>query len=135
MKTEKNIVRILKQTEVKSAVIKLRSDGIMQFEIKPGDEFTVADLIEVNASADILGECKKFPRLIIMNHFVNFGKDVREVGATEENNQGTIAAAFLIKVLALKYVGNFYILFNKPIRPSKLFDKEEKAVEWLKTFL
>ena len=115
--------------------VKLRSDGIMQFELKPCDEFAIEDLIETNAAADLLGQGKIYPRLTLVNHFVIFDKDVRALMATEESNHTTSAAAFVVNLIAIKIVGNFYISFNKPVRPTKIFDSEEKAVEWLKTFL
>lgn len=130
-----NVVNIIKQTELKTLDIKLRSDGIIQFDFKPCDEFNVNDLKEVNAAADILGKGKVFPRLIFINHFVRFDKEVRAAGATEESNLTTLAAAFVVNLIALKFVGNVYISFNKPVRPTRLFDTEAEAVEWLKTFL
>ncbi len=129
---EKESITIVKQVELGSVVIKLRSDGIMQFDVKPGDEFTLDNLRETNAAADALGEGKVFPRLIFIKQFIRFDKEVRKQGALEENNLNTSRVAFVVNLVALKMVGNFYISFNKPVRPTRLFDSEEKAVEWLK---
>ena len=133
--TKKEGATIVKQVELKTMVIKLRSDGIMQFDFKPCDEYTIHDLKETNMAADILGEGEIFPRLIFIKHFIRFDKDIRMYGATEESNTTTAAAAFVVNLIALKFVGNFYISFNKPVRPTRLFDSEKAAVEWLKTFM
>lgn len=133
--TEKKDITIIKQVELKSILIKLRSDGIMQFDFKPCDEFTVNDLKEANAATDILGENKTFPRLVFVKHFIRFDKDVRAETATEESNRTTLAAAFVTNILALKFIGNFYVSFNKPARPTRIFSSEEEAVEWLKSFM
>lgn len=132
---EKNDVTFIKQVELKSIIIKLRSDGIMQFDFKPCDEFTVNDLKEANAATDVLGEDKIFPRLVFVNHFIRFDKDVRAQTATEESNLTTLAAAFVTNILALKFIGNFYVSFNKPARPTRIFSSEAEAVEWLKSFI
>lgn len=133
---EKKGVTFIKQIELRSVEIKLRSDGIMQFDLKPCDDFSINDLKEVNAAADALGEeGKAYPRLTFVKYFLNMGQELRAYAASEESNRTTVAAAFVTNVLALKFVGNFYISFNKPVRPTRLFDSEEKAVEWLKSFM
>ncbi len=133
--SENEAVSILKQIDLELAEIKLRSDGIMQFDLKPCNSFTINDLKEVNNAAAILGGGKAFPRLTHIKHFFNIDKDLRAYAASEESNITTLAAAFVVNLLPLKLVGNFYIAFNKPVRPTKLFSTEEKAVEWLKTFI
>ncbi len=40
----------------------------------------------------------------------------------------------MISDLPQKIVGNFFLKFDKPARPTKIFTKEEEAVEWLKQF-
>ncbi len=133
--TDKEAVTIIKQEDVERVEIKLRSDGIMQFDLKICDHFSISDLKEANAASDLLGGGKVFPRLVFVNHSINFDKEVRKYGATEESNAKVSAVAFVTNFLHLKYVGNFYITFNKPVRPTQIFNSKEKAVEWLKTFL
>jgi hypothetical protein len=133
--TKENEVSILKQVELKSVHIKLRSDGIMQLDMKPYDGFTVNDLKEINNEIGILGEGKAFPNLVVVDHFLNADKDVREYSASEESLRYTIADAFVVKLLAVKFIGNFYIAFNKPARPTQIFNSQEEAIKWLKTFM
>ena len=45
-----------------------------------------------------------------------------------------IAEAFLLTSLAQKILINFYIRFDKPLVPSKVFTNKEKAIEWLRQF-
>lgn len=133
---EKKGVTFIKQVELRSIEIKLRSDGIMQFDLKPCDDFSINDLKKVNRVAEELGGYGKvYPRLTFVNHFFNMDQELRAYAASEESNRTTVAAAFVTNLLVLKFVGNFYISFNKPVRPTRLFDSEEKAVEWLKSFM
>jgi hypothetical protein len=121
--------------DLNKTVIKLRSDGIMEFDLKPCDSFSVDDLKEINAAADLLGGGQVFPRVVYINHFIDFGREVRVYAASEESNLKTSAVAFVVYLLVLKFVGNFYITFNKPNRPTRIFDSKEEAIEWLRTFL
>ena len=43
-----------------------------------------------------------------------------------------IASALVVKNSASRLVGNFFIRFNNPITPTKVFNNEEKALEWLR---
>ncbi len=43
------------------------------------------------------------------------------------------ATAVVVDTLAYKLIANFYLKFNKPKRPYKVFSKEEEAIKWLKT--
>lgn len=132
--TTEEEVLIIKQKNFNKTVIKLRSDGIMEFDLKPCDSFLVDDLKEINTVIDLLGDGQVFPRLISVNHFMDFGKDIRAYAASEESNATTAAVAFVVNLFVLKFVGNFYISFNKPARPTRLFETKAEAVEWLKTF-
>lgn len=133
--TRNNEVVILKQVELDSTIIKLRSDGIVQFDLRNRDDFSVDDLKEINAAVGILGDQKPYPLLINVKHFLNADNELRTYAASEESNRYTIADAFVVNSMAVKFIGNFYISFNKPSRPTKIFDSETTAVEWLKTFL
>lgn len=66
---------------------------------------------------------------------VYVSKEARAFSAAFKENDPCIAKAFVINSTANRLIGNFYINFNKPKVPTKLFSTEEKAVEWLKSFL
>ncbi|HET6226346.1 MAG TPA: hypothetical protein VFF27_08710 [Bacteroidia bacterium] len=66
---------------------------------------------------------------------VYVSKEARAYSAEFKQNDPCIAKAFIINSTANRLIGNFYINFNKPKVPTKLFSNEEKAVEWLKSFL
>jgi hypothetical protein len=42
---------------------------------------------------------------------------------------------YVLPTLALKIIGNAYIIVNKPARPTKFFVNQDEAVVWLKIFL
>ena len=59
-------------------------------------------------------------------------QDARKLLASKEYAEKRIAAAFVTKTLANKIFGNFFINFNKPHSPTKLFTDEESALAWLR---
>jgi hypothetical protein len=40
----------------------------------------------------------------------------------------------VIKILGQRILGNFYIKFQKPMIPTKIFNNHEDALEWLNLF-
>jgi len=126
---------IVEKTDLKKFTVSLRSDGIMQFTVKHETNLEVTDVKAIVNTVGKIGKGKKFPNLVVIPAGVTFDKEAREFSAREEANVYTIADAFVIKSLAHKLIGNFYINFDKPVRPTKLFNSQTKAVKWLKTFL
>jgi len=66
-------------------------------------------------------------------HFASFSDvdpETREWAADDEGNKYTISDAIVIGSLSQKIITDFYLKFNKPARPTKIFYSLEKAVDW-----
>jgi hypothetical protein len=131
--TEKIVT--LKRVELSSATVGLRSDGIMQFNIRPAADYSVKDIIAANEAAARIGNGKAYPNLIYIENFYNADSESRHYLASEESNRYTLADAFVVESVAMKLIGNFYIKVNKPVRPTRIFSSGEEALDWLYTFL
>ena len=131
----KEAITILNKIELDSATISLRNDRIILYSIKDNITISAKDSNEMVGAAGKLGDFQKLPVLIAGGKHTLADKDAREFGASKEGTKYALAVAFVIKSLAQKILGNAYIKINKPIVPTRLFDNEEKAVEWLKTFM
>ncbi|MCW3071589.1 MAG: hypothetical protein JWO44_1479 [Bacteroidetes bacterium] len=57
--------------------------------------------------------------------------EARVLLASREFTETRIAAAFVTRSLANKLIGNFFIRFNKPASPTRMFNDEPAAFEWL----
>ena len=123
--------------EIKTAIgtVSFQEKGIIRYEIDNTDEITVENIKEFLEAVKKLGGGKPFCNIIVMKKFVQVDDEARKYSASEESNIYTIADAFVINSIALKLVGNFYIRYNKPVKPTRLFNNEEDALTWLRTFL
>lgn len=130
----KQTITIISKTELTSATISLRSDGIILYSIKDNITISAKDSNEMVNAAGKLGDYQKHPILIVGGKHTLADKEAREFGASKEGTKYAVAVAFVLKSLAQKILGNAYLKINKPIVPTTLFDSEEKAIEWLKTF-
>jgi len=85
----------------------------------------------------ILSICKQKPHLILTDARMAEGRVepiAREIISKHvEYSKIRIAEAFLINSLANRLIVNFYIKFNRPPNPTKVFNNLESALEWLRS--
>ncbi len=117
------------------STIILRDDGILELYTSDEHEYTIDCTKEnVKAFGELSGG-KKVPVLIIGGAFTSVTPEAREFMASEESLEYSKAEAFLVNTLAQKILIQFYIKFNRPLVPTRIFTEKEKAIEWLKTFV
>lgn len=127
--------QILKQGENEHAIIEVCDDGIMYVQLKADMEIGLEEAQAVFELSLEVGEGIAFPNLIRLNKLLIPTKEAREFVASEERAVRAKAEAFILNSLPQRIVGNFYLRFNKPPVPSKLFTSEEEALAWLRTFV
>ena len=102
--------------------------------ILEGAEIELENAIENYEAAQSLTGPTKHLLLVDANSNVYISKEARAYSAELKANS-PIAMAVVVSSTANRLIGNFYINFNKPKVPTKLFSSDEKAIEWLKGFL
>jgi hypothetical protein len=110
--------------------VSLREDGIMQVEIEPEQEVTIDNVKEIIEAIGKLGNRNKYPVLVLPGEYTLPTPEARLFIASP-GNPYALAEAYLTHSLPQKLVGNFFLQFNKPERPTRMFSKYEEALEWL----
>jgi len=87
----------------------------------------------VEAIAELTNN-KKVCLLAAHDDFALPSGEVRSNWAKKDTNPYSLAEAFITKTVALKLIANFYLLFEKPERPTRMFTNEEDAIQWLESF-
>jgi hypothetical protein len=107
---------------------------ILRIEILENAEIELADALQNYEATKIL--TKRDNYLVLVDGRVNLSvsREARTFAA-QSKNDGCTATAFIITSTANKLIGNFYINVNKPSTPTKIFSSEDKAIEWLDSFL
>jgi hypothetical protein len=93
-------------------------------------ELNDAKLMRENALSLVNGE--KFTILFDANHRGTITPEARAQFACKEYTDVRVGAAILTNSLANKIIGNFFIKFNKPASPTRIFSNEPSAIEWLR---
>jgi len=96
---------------------------------------TLAHTKEVFSAILKASKGKKRPFLSDVRKFKSADRESREYFASKEVANAISAMAVLIGSPVGRIMGNFFLNFNKPKYPVKLFTSESAAIEWLKGFI
>jgi hypothetical protein len=107
-------------------------NNYMEFSIKEGITFDVADAIEVKDSVTCKFPDTKFYVLAEGVEFFTITKAAREHCATKEHLDNTICIAFYTRNISLLLLGEIFNKINKPAVTTKFFNNRNVAAEWLK---
>ena len=110
----------------------LLAPGIIRLVLKPNFNIEPSDLKEMHQAHLKLSNHSPFGILLITTEFAMPSPESRALLASEEFIKTHKASAYITKSISSKIIGNFFIQFNKPITPTKLFNKEEFGLIWLK---
>ena len=128
------MLEITDKVELSACILSLRNDGIFHMEMKEIErDVTLDDVKEMTETLRRIGNGKVYPVLVTLKRYNPITKEASEYAASEEAGKYTSADAIVIQNFAMRIASNFYIKIFKPIRPTKMFSSEDKAIEWLKT--
>ena len=115
----------------KKADVTLVKDRMVKITIHDKAHLDREDMLEINTTKfKIVGE-EKYAVLFVPGKQATISKDAREVSSRPVITKNAIAKAIVVKTLAHRLIGSFFIKVQKPPHKTKLFETEEKAIEWL----
>ncbi len=132
---EKEAVYIITEIDFPEANVSLRSNGIMYVLFKENCVLDVSLQIRLFEAYDKITQGKLIPYLFLADDGVIVTKEARENSIELEEKTPRSASAIVVTSLAYKLIANFYLQFNKPKKPYKVFSTKEAAIEWLSNFL
>lgn len=74
------------------------------------------------------------PLVMDVSLFSNIDDDARDYWATPKSMRLIKAVAIITKKKHQALIANFFILFSKPVVPTRLFHNKIEAVNWCKKF-
>ena len=107
-------------------------EGIIRLQLNDRADIEVHHIDEIYKANQRLSEGSKYSLLVIIGKYTNVSPEARELAANKELSKNRTSLAFVTDSLAHKLVVNFFIKFNRPSTPTKLFTDEEEAIRWLK---
>lgn len=106
-------------------------DKILRIHIKRNVELEVVDMDELLAVYSNLLAERKVPFLVVFDEFAHITQDARAMIANENRSHFKVKEAVVVKSLSQRLLINFVINYHTTSHPTRLFNSEEKAMEWI----
>jgi hypothetical protein len=125
---------LIEELRFSGFTLSLRKDGIVQLDTDEDAYFTVKKAKEYIKGLEQI--TRGIPHLIlkIPGKHASVDSETRLFMASDEALKLSIAEAVIIRNLAQRIIGNFYLKFDKPEKTVRLFTKVEDAVKWLRNY-
>lgn len=127
--------RIVSEVDTAKYNIKLKSDGIVYVVFKDNTTLDIDLQIEMLNVYNEITRGTLTPFLFEAKDGVEITKEARHNAIVMEDKTPCKVTAVIVQNIAYAMIANFYMKFNKPKRPFKVFNKREEAIEWLKSHL
>jgi hypothetical protein len=121
--------------EIRNVKFWLEEDGILRAVTDPTAKITLEDAKAHLETIRLLNKGKRHPILADIRQIGAIYREARVYFSSEELAKDVSAVALWVGSPVSRIIGNFLIGMNKLFMPTRLFDSEEKALEWLKGFL
>ncbi len=125
--------RLVSEKDIGTTIFRLYDNRIYHVIIKKGGRVTMEVVEEgykfLNENGGGL-----FYNVYEFHSFLDVDPEVREWSASSTNNSYTILDEIVINSLPQKILADFYIRFNNPVKPTKVFMSMDKAYEWIEAF-
>ncbi|MFL5763249.1 MAG: hypothetical protein ACJ77K_04845 [Bacteroidia bacterium] len=110
------------------------SQSVVILHFKEDAELEVKEIRQLIKAAEKLADSK--PYLLLSDARVNvvITSEARKIAANPKEAPLLVANAVLVNNLGLSLTANFFMKFNKPHFPVKVFYNEAAAMEWLLKF-
>jgi hypothetical protein len=111
--------------------LQLRADGIVQLDMDENAYYTMKETMEYLAALKKITGGVPHLILKVPGLYASLDAQSRAYSATAEAMQYSIAEAIVIRSMAQRILGNYYLASDKPAKPSRLFNKVDEAEKWL----
>jgi len=122
-------------TRITQASMWLAEDGIVRIMWVPGAEVTLADAEESMVAWAKISQGKRRPMVVDTSRMKSLARDARHLYASERAAKVACAVGIIVGTPVSRVLGNFYLGLSNPLLPTRLFDSEDEALEWLKGYI
>lgn len=97
-------------------------------------DIDVEEILESKQARIDLQKGKPMKVLVDARGLFHISKEARDIAAEEHHAKMSVAMALVSNSLSTRIISNFFIKFNKPKSPTKMFNSKSKALLWLNEF-
>lgn len=115
--------------------VRLLDANLLENHILDNSTIEVEDVMEIKAINMQLTNGKPYAAILSFGFMTEVTQKSRELLASKDFQQNTIAKALLVNNFGHRLLGNFYLTVNKPHIRTRLFTDRELALNWLRSEL
>ena len=119
----------------RTATLWLGNDGILRKVFLKNADETLQDALESEEVIKKLSAEKKRPLLVDFTGLHSMDAQARDYYISDRSGNLLAACGGVTRSMIGRVISNFFMGFNKPPTPVKLFKTEEESSEWLKQFI
>lgn len=120
-----------KKIDLENCVLTLDGHGIIELHINPGQTLEVDDIHKIfDHIHEDLSEGTKL--MVTAGDRATLSQEARDLVSSQEITNQITADAIVTEHYSHQMSSNFFVRYNKPTRPTKLFKHREEAIEWLR---
>lgn len=122
--------KLIVEKDIGSSIFRLYENKIYHVIVKKNEKVTMEF---VQKGYDFLDEHGGGPfyNIYEFHSFSDVDPEVRECAASPTNNSYTKIDAIVISNFPQKILADFYVRYNKPVKPARIFNSLEKAFDWV----
>lgn len=109
------------------------NNQVLKLEFNDNVVYTINDVKQIKTERSVIIPGKHF-LIVDIRNAPKSTNDARSYVASADIAEITRAMAFIVDGFLSQVIGNFYLRFNAGKYPTKLFNSEELALEWIKSF-
>lgn len=110
-------------------------DGVVCARFHDGADVGLDDARENLALTKRLTNGQRMPVLVDLRGVRSQSAEARRLFAGPAATAVSVAVALVVESPLSRVVGNFYLGFNRPETPTRLFTSTDDAEQWLRSFL
>lgn len=121
--------------KTRTAEMWLTESGVVHINILPSTRMSLADNHENIRHVPALFEGRKRPVYSDIRYMISADRESRQFAASEEIAAWFAALALNTNSHIARVIGNFFIRLSRPPYPTRMFNSESEAMEWLAQFV
>lgn len=121
----------MENLKIHCAELSFHNKDIIRFRLLDDIDIEKKDAEEAIEAINTITQRKKYYLLTETGNNFTASAEAREYMASNIGSTSILANAIYLKSLPIRLIINVYVKINKPVVPTKVFNSEELALEWL----
>ncbi len=124
-------MKLIDEIKLNYAKVQLFESKLVRIELFSDHVIALSESQKITDAICTLSNGDQCLVLMVADEFAQFDRSAIDFSSSEEGLRYTLADAIVVKSLSHKILANFYLKFNKPAKPTKIFTNEVDAVKRL----